>query len=153
MDLRVFWIGKTRLAGIDQLTEEYGKRLSRYCKYTGEEVRSVRRKVGSTGGADKEEAAMLAQSSGTHRIVMDPAGKQLSSEQFAAFLGRLRDQGVGAVSFCVGGADGFSPEFKKQARTILSLSSLTMPHELARVVLLEQIYRAWTILSNHPYPR
>jgi 23S rRNA (pseudouridine1915-N3)-methyltransferase len=68
-------------------------------------------------------------------------------------LGKLRDRGQRAVTFCVGGADGFSEGFREHADTLLALSPLTLPHELARVVLLEQLYRAFTMLANHPYPR
>src|SRR6185503_373902 len=119
----------------------------------GEEVRAARRKSGASGGAGREEDAMLARSADSHRVVLDPAGRQYDSAQFAAFLQKLQDGGTRAISFSVGGADGFSNEFRSRADTLLSLSHLTMPHELARVVLLEQIYRAWTILAHHPYPR
>ncbi len=153
MEVRVFWIGKTRLPGIEDLTREYSSRLRRYCEFRAEEIRPARRKSGATGGVDKEESAMLARSSDSHRVVLDPAGRQWNSKQFAAFLKGLQDRGPRAVSFCVGGAEGFSHEFRKQGDLLLSLGPLTMPHELARVVLLEQIYRAWTMLAHHPYPR
>ncbi len=151
MDVRVLWIGKTRLPGVAELTGEYSKRLGHYCRFEAREVRSAKRKSGA--GSASEESAMLLSSAGSHRVVLDPAGRQWNSEQFAAFLNGLETRGVRAVSFCVGGADGFSPEFRKQADVLLSLSPLTMPHELARVVLIEQIYRAWTMLAHHPYPR
>jgi 23S rRNA (pseudouridine1915-N3)-methyltransferase len=151
MEVRVLWIGKTRLPGIAALTEEYGKRLGRYCRLEAHEVRPAKRKSGR--GSAGEEAAMLARSAGSHRVVVDLAGRRWNSEEFAAFLRGLEQRGARAVSFCVGGAEGFSPEFKKQADLLLSLSPLTMPHELARAVLLEQIYRAWTMLAHHPYPR
>ena len=153
MQVRVFWIGKTRLPGIEDLTQEYSRRLTRYCKINAEEVRAAKRKSGVAGGAGREEAAMLVRSADSHRVVLDPAGKQWDSRQFSEFLRKLQQRGTRVVSFCVGGAEGFSTEFRKQADTLLSLSPLTMPHELARVVLLEQIYRAWTMLAGHPYPR
>ena len=96
---------------------------------------------------------MLVRSADSTRVVLDAAGRNWTSEQFAAFLKSQQERGTRAITFCVGGADGFSPEFRKQAGVLLSLSPLTMPHELARVVLLEQLYRAWTMLANHPYPR
>lgn len=153
MEVRVFWIGKTRLPGIEQLTREYSRRLTRYCDFTGEEVRSSKKTAAGAAGASKEESAMLARSGESYLVVLDVGGAQWNSEQFAGWLKNRQEKGPRAITFCVGGADGFSPEFKKQARMLLSLSPLTMPHELARVVLLEQIYRAWTILAHHPYPR
>jgi 23S rRNA (pseudouridine1915-N3)-methyltransferase len=149
MRVDVFWIGKTRLPGVAALTEEYGRRLGRYCEFQGTEVRPVRRKGDRASG----EQALLARSAGSYRAVLDPAGRQWSSAEFSRFLGRLRDRSQRSVCFCVGGADGFSKEFREQADLLLSLSPLTMPHELARVVLLEQLYRAYTMLANHPYPR
>ncbi|MBI2817554.1 MAG: 23S rRNA (pseudouridine(1915)-N(3))-methyltransferase RlmH [Acidobacteria bacterium] len=153
MEVRVFWIGKTRLPGIQELTEEYTRRLSRYCQFIGEEIRPAKRKSGAPAGADKEESAMLARSSDSYLVVLDACGAQWNSEQFADWLKNREERGTRSITFCVGGSDGFSPEFRKQARLLLSLSPFTMPHELARVVLLEQIYRAWTILAHHPYPR
>ncbi len=149
MRIEVFWIGKTRLPGVAALTAEYGLRLGRYCDYHAAEARPGKRK----GAAASEEDTMLARSQGTFRVVMDPTGKQWGSPEFSRFIGRLRDQGQRTICFCVGGADGFSKGFRDGADLLLSLSPLTLPHELARVVLLEQIYRAFTTLANHPYPR
>jgi len=149
MRVEVLWVGKTRLAGVAALTAEYSRRLARYCDFQGIEARPGRKK----GQRASEEETILARSEGNFRVVMDPSGKQWSSSEFARFIGRLRDQGQRTVSFCVGGADGFSREFRDQADLVLSLSSLVLPHELARVVLLEQLYRAFTMLAGHPYPR
>jgi 23S rRNA (pseudouridine1915-N3)-methyltransferase len=96
---------------------------------------------------------MLARSEGSCRVVLDPAGKSWTSREFSGWLGRLRDRSQRNVCFCVGGADGFSKGFRDRATLLLALSPLTLPHELARVVLLEQIYRGFTTLANHPYPR
>jgi 23S rRNA (pseudouridine1915-N3)-methyltransferase len=149
MRVEVLWIGKTRLPGVAALTEEYSKRLGRYCEFHGVQVRAIRK----PGRGASEEDAMLAQSRDSYRVVVDPAGKQWTSLEFSRFLGKLRDRGQRTVAFCVGGADGFSEGFREQANTLLALSPLTLPHELARVVLLEQLYRAFTMLANHPYPR
>jgi 23S rRNA (pseudouridine1915-N3)-methyltransferase len=96
---------------------------------------------------------LLARSAGSYRIVLDPSGRPWSSEELAAFLRRMRDGGQRSVTFCVGDAEGFSAQFRKEAGLLLALSPMTLPHELARVVLLEQIYRAFTMLAGHPYPR
>ena len=149
MRVAVFWIGKTRLPGIGELTAEYGKRLGRYAEFHGEEVRPGRKK--GLGGT--EEEVILARSRESYRVVLDPAGKLWTSPELARFLGKLRDRGQRDISFCVGGAEGFTREFRERADLLLSLSPLTLPHELARVVLLEQLYRAFTMLAGHPYPR
>ena len=84
-------------------------------------------------------------------ILLDSRGKQLSSEDFAAHLGRLRDSGTQSLILAVGPADGWSAAAQTRASLILSFGAITLPHELARAVLAEQIYRALTILANHPY--
>lgn len=84
-------------------------------------------------------------------VFLDSRGKQFSSEQFAQWLGKQRDQGRQNIIFAVGPADGWSDEARKRTDLLLSLGPMTLPHELARVVLSEQIYRAFTILSGHPY--
>ena len=84
-------------------------------------------------------------------VLLDSRGKLLTSEQFAQWLGKLRDQGQQAITLAIGPADGWSEDARKQANLLLSLGPMTLPHELARVVLSEQLYRAFTILSGHPY--
>jgi 23S rRNA (pseudouridine1915-N3)-methyltransferase len=140
--IKVAWIGKTKESAIQTLTDDYLKRIARYA-----EVSDV---------ALKDEAAILAVAHGErqkerHRLVLlDSRGQQLSSEELAQFLEREQMQ-VLPLLFAVGGADGFSDETRQQAAFVLSLGKMTLPHELARVVLLEQLYRAFTILKNHPY--
>lgn len=85
-------------------------------------------------------------------IVLDERGKDLDTQEFAARLRRWRDAGE-AVAFVIGGPDGIDAEFKRAARLTVRLSSLTLPHALARVLLAEQLYRAWSILAQHPYHR
>jgi len=84
-------------------------------------------------------------------ILLDSRGKQLSSEEFAAHLGRLRDSGTQSLILAIGPADGWTTAARARASLILSFGPITLPHELARAVLAEQIYRALTILANHPY--
>ena len=154
MQVKVLWIGKTRLPGVAALTEEYAKRLGRYCKFQGQELREVLREGNrNAGGLTAAEVNLLARSEDAVRVVLDPAGRRWSSPELAAFLKKRRDEGNRAVTFCVGGAEGFSQSFREKADLLLSLSPMTLPHELARVVLLEQLYRAFTLLAGHPYPR
>jgi 23S rRNA (pseudouridine1915-N3)-methyltransferase len=144
----VAWIGKTKEPAIQALTDEYLKRISRYSEVAGLAL--------------KDEAAILSlancgrqqkrpSSSQRHKLVLlDSRGKQLSSEELAAFLEREQVNAT-PLLFAIGGSDGFSEEARRCASFTLSLGKMTLPHELARVVLVEQLYRAFTILKNHPY--
>lgn len=156
MRVGVYWIGKTRLPGVAALSQEYAERLRHFCEMDAAEVRGARRRSAAAPGVARltaEEENMASRARGGFRVVLDPEGKHWTSAEFAAFLGKQRDQAARGVAFFVGGADGFTAEFRRQAHLLLSLSPLTLPHELARVVLLEQLYRGFTMLANHPYPR
>lgn len=141
MKLRVAWIGKTKEAAVESLTGEYLKRIGRYVPTQSHELRS--------------EAALLEMIAVERTkplvILLDSRGKQMSSEELAAFMRDHQDRGTQTMLFAIGPADGFSDEARKSAAMTLSLGKMTMAHELARVVLLEQIYRAWTIIKGHPY--
>ena len=117
---------------------------------------------GSVDYAEMEFAEMREDSAALSRlefppgatiVLLDAAGNQYTSTDFAQWLGRERDRGTREFVFLCGGADGFPESVRKQAAVKISLSSLTMPHELARVVLAEQIYRGFAILAGHPYPK
>jgi 23S rRNA (pseudouridine1915-N3)-methyltransferase len=84
-------------------------------------------------------------------ILLDSRGRQLSSDEFASHFGELRDAGTQTLVLAIGPADGWSAEAHRRANFVLSLGRMTLPHELARAVLAEQVYRAFTILSGHPY--
>lgn len=86
-------------------------------------------------------------------IALDEKGKMLTSPAFAQLLGKVRDEGAKTAALLIGGADGLAPEVRAKARIILSLGAITLPHQLARIVLAEQLYRAATILAGHPYHR
>jgi 23S rRNA (pseudouridine1915-N3)-methyltransferase len=137
--LRIAWIGKTKDAAVQSLTAEYLKRLSRYVATESLEIAT--------------EAALLKQLDKARGslILLDSRGRQLSSEHFAEFLRQHQDRGTPSLLFAVGGADGFSDQARAAASFQLSLGKMTLPHELARVVLLEQLYRGFTILKGHPY--
>jgi 23S rRNA (pseudouridine1915-N3)-methyltransferase len=141
--LKVAWIGKTKEAAVQSLTDEYLKRLSRYADIEGVAL--------------KDEAALLKLCARDARpvrqvlVLLDQRGKQLSSEELARFLGDYQDRNPLPLLFGVGSADGFSDQARQAATLVLSLGKLTLAHELARVVLLEQLYRGFTILKGHPY--
>lgn len=142
MKLKIAWIGKTKAPAIQALTEEYLNRLGRYAEVEGITL--------------KDEAALLKRCAQDARprhalVLLDARGRQLSSEEFAKWLGDYLDRNRLPLLFAIGPADGFSDEARRAARLQLSLGKMTLAHELARVVLLEQIYRAFTILKGHPY--
>jgi 23S rRNA (pseudouridine1915-N3)-methyltransferase len=143
MKIRLVMLGKTRREELRALVEDYAKRIGRYA---GIEICELR--DGSPAALRKIKIAP-----GTTVVLLDAAGKQFTSQQFARWLGNLRDGGAREVVFLCGDAQGFPEEIRTSAKQTLSLSMLTMPHEFARVVLAEQIYRAFAILAGHPYPK
>jgi 23S rRNA (pseudouridine1915-N3)-methyltransferase len=142
MKIKVAWIGKTKEPAIQALTDDYLKRISRYAEVAGLALKDEAAVVSLARGERQKERHKL--------VLLDSRGKQLSSEELAQFLEREQVQAL-PLLFAIGGADGFSDEARQQAGFVLSLGRMTLPHELARVVLLEQVYRAFTILKNHPY--
>ncbi len=137
--LKIAWIGKTKEDAIQSLTSEYLKRLARYVAVDSVELPG---ETALVKRLDKSRATL---------VLLDARGRQLSSEQLAGFLKEHQDRGTPVLLFAVGGADGFSDAIRQSASFQLSLGKLTLPHELARVVLLEQLYRGFTILKGHPY--
>jgi 23S rRNA (pseudouridine1915-N3)-methyltransferase len=115
----------------------------------------VESRAGSGAARKAEEAKAIAGQIPPAGIViaLDEHGKSLGSDDFAHRIARWRDDGKSALSFVIGGADGLDPEFSRAAAMTLSFSPLTWPHQLVRIMLAEQLYRATTILSGHPYHR
>jgi len=158
MKLKIAWIGKTKGPAIHALTEEYLKRISGYAQVEGVALRDEaallemcgRRTEGSKPPRLAKPARHGAPTKST-LVLMDACGKEMSSEQFAQFLGDYQDRNPLPLVFAVGGADGFSDTARAAAQHAISLGKVTLAHELARVVLLEQVYRAFTILKGHPY--
>ncbi len=103
--------------------------------------------------AEEGAAILAALPAGAGLVVLDPRGRNLSSEDFAAHLGALRDGGTLALACIIGGADGLSESVRARAGRLVAYGAATFPHQLVRVMLAEQIYRAVTILAGHPYHR
>jgi 23S rRNA (pseudouridine1915-N3)-methyltransferase len=141
--LKVAWIGKTKEPAIQDLTTEYLKRLARYAEVEGLTL--------------KDESALLRLCAPAARpvrhalVLLDGRGKQLSSEELANFLAEYQHHNSAPLLFAVGAANGFTEPTRQVATLLLSLGKMTLAHELARVVLLEQLYRAFTIIKGHPY--
>jgi 23S rRNA (pseudouridine1915-N3)-methyltransferase len=139
--LTIAWIGKTKDWAIQELTDKYLNRLVHYANVEGLSLKGETKLLKLSEG--KSERHTL--------VVLDSRGKQLSSEGLAEFLRNHQNRGSAHLVFAIGGADGFSEQIQKTAAFTLSLGKMTLSHELARVVLLEQLYRAFTILKGHPY--
>ena len=143
MKIKVAWIGKTKHPAIQSLTAEYLKRLSAYSQVEplalGSEA-AVLKLVAKTGNRPSSRLVLL-----------DSRGHQFTSEELAGFLDEQQSRSPQPLLFAVGPADGFSQEARKAASFLFSMGKMTLPHELARVLLLEQLYRAFTILKGHPY--
>lgn len=140
MKIRLLMLGKTRRAEVRALLDDYLRRLRPYAEVEVSEV------AGSPAALRKIKAEFAST-----WVLLDAGGKQFTSQQFAKWLAELRGRGMREIVFLCGDADGFPDEFRRRAQAKLSLGTLTLPHELARVVLAEQLYRAFTILSGHPY--
>ena len=149
LKIRIAWIGKTKDPAIRALTEDYLKRISRYTLLEGVELRDEAALLQMCGRAAK--AGKTASTGKSTLVLMDSPGKQFSSEEFARFLGDYQDRNPLPLVLAIGPADGFGDAARGAAQHTMSLGKMTLSHELARVVLLEQVYRAFTILKGHPY--
>ena len=145
MRLKVGWIGKGRDPSYQALTQEYLKRVARYAPIEGLEFKVESALLKATGKQGRPPASTL--------VLLESTGRQFSSEELAKFLGEQGERGSRPLFFAIGPADGFGEEARQVTDFTLSLGKLTLAHELARVVLLEQLYRAFTILAGHPYHR
>jgi 23S rRNA (pseudouridine1915-N3)-methyltransferase len=136
MELRILAVGKLKQAGLEALVADYAKRSRSLLPINLEHVRDL------TALRSRLERP---------RVILDERGEQIPTERLAEWIGDWRDRGVRRVDFAIGDAHGFTNEDRETADKVLALSRLTLPHRLAQVVLVEQLYRAATILAGHPY--
>ncbi len=139
MRIYLYFIGKPRDQHSNAIAEEFLKRTSRYAPCEMREIRPDR-------------FDLFAKHAAAAKVFLDPAGKVLDSSKFTALVEKNENESRDMV-FLIGGHDGLPPEWKPRADLLLSMSAMTWPHELARAMLAEQIYRAFTTLRGHPYPR
>ncbi len=139
MKMFLYYIGKARDQHANAMAEEYIKRSTRFVKCEMREIHPRR-------------FDPWTKHSSASKILLDPAGRALDSRAFISVVEKHEREGKDIV-FVLGGADGLPEAWRSRADLLLGLSAVTMPHELARVVLAEQIYRALTALRGHPYPR
>ena len=154
MRLRFIWVGKTRHAHIGALVAEYLKRLGRFARCEVTEVRECT--AGDARACLEEEGKRIlgACASDALAVLLDVSGPvQWSSEELAAQVEGWQGRSVREVAFVVGGHLGVAEEVRRRAQVRWSLSRLTLTHEMARVVLVEQLYRAYTITRGLPYQK
>ncbi len=155
MKIQIVAVGQRQPAWADQAVADFLNRFPSDFAVTLREVRPESRASGApvermlAAEAQRLRAAIPA---GHLIVALDERGKDWTSTQLAQALGQWRD-GAESVSFIIGGPDGLAADLKRDARLLLRLSSMTLPHALARVVLAEQLYRAWSLLAGHPYHR
>jgi 23S rRNA (pseudouridine1915-N3)-methyltransferase len=142
MRLRLLMIGKTRRQEMCAIIDDYVNRIRRSCPIEILEVRDAEAALKKLG-ADRAATAIL----------LDAGGRTIDSNALARWLGELRDRGTRQVIFICGNAGGFPESLRERVTQKISLSAMTLSHELARVVLAEQLYRAFAILSGSPYPK
>lgn len=153
MRIRFIWTGKTKDPRLRALIDEYKERISHFVRCEIVELREspgAERKAGID--KDSQRISDRLSSPGT-TVLLDPQGTEWSSEELATEVRRWENSGTKEVAFIVGGPKGVSPELSRRVGKRWSLSRLTLTHEMARVVLLEQLYRAYTIIHGLPYQK
>ncbi|MCL4304727.1 23S rRNA (pseudouridine(1915)-N(3))-methyltransferase RlmH [bacterium] len=155
MKLQVIAVGKLREAYFRAACEEYASRIKHFLPFEESEVPAVSDMSGNGSGKGamhvEAEAIIRQIPQGTKLVALDSSGRSFSSEQFSAFLQDEMLASTNRLCFVIGGAWGLAPSLLESAAFKLSLSAMTFPHELARVVLYEQLYRALSIWKNLPY--
>ncbi len=155
MQLLIAAVGHKMPDWINQGFAEYAKRMPPELRLVLKEIKPVERSGGRTAQAVMAQERTRIEDAlpkGARIIALDEHGRDLTSAQLARQLENWQQDGRDCA-FIIGGADGLDPGFKQQADMLLRLSSLTMPHGMVRVLLAEQLYRAWSITQNHPYHR
>lgn len=150
MKLTFIWVGKTKNRHWAALEQTYLTRISHFTSCTVKVVKESDPHDAAARRAETKAIEKHLRAEAT-TIVLDESGTHLSSSELAERLAGYQRNGIKEIVFIVGGAAGLSPELRQHADLILSLSRMTLPHEMARVILLEQIYRAFCILNHLPY--
>ena len=155
MNITSLAVGTKMPHWVTEAVNEYSKRFGRDIHYTLKEIKPEKRGAGTSsaqGMAAEEKRILEALPPNAHIIALDERGKAPTSVELAQYMQRWQQDGE-HVCFVIGGADGMTDALKQKARLMLRLSSLTLPHGMVRVLLTEQLYRAVSILQNHPYHR
>ena len=150
MKINIVCVGKIKEKFFVEAINEYAKRLSRFCDLKIIEIEEES-KMSNTDKKCEIESENLLEKCGGIIVALDGSGKLLSSPEIANFIKLKTNNGISEISFVIGGSNGLSQNLKNRADLVLSFGKITFPHQLFRVVLLEQIYRAFTILEGLPY--
>lgn len=155
MRISVLAVSRRLPAWLETGIKDYTRRLPPEMKPVIREVTPARRRAGvppEKNTADEAKRLLSVLPGGVRIIMLDEGGRQLTTRQWADLLQEWQLDNIN-IAFVIGGADGFAPAIREMAHDSLSLSNLTLPHGIARLLLVEQLYRAWSILNNHPYHR
>lgn len=153
MRFRLIWVGKTKNEHVRALVEEFLKRLKRFVRCEVTELEPSRAQGVAEGIADESRRILSALRQDALTILLDVEGHEWSSQALAAEVEKWQLAGKKEVAFVIGGHNGVSPEVVRGAHLRWSLSRLTLTHEMARIVLVEQLYRAYTIIHGLPYQK
>jgi len=153
MKLRVVWIGKTRSKELSALIDDFFERLRRFVPADITEIRDPRAGNDKRQLAVEEEKLLAALDSDDRVVALDAAGQSWSSQQLAQFVGKHLGSDPRRLTFVIGGYGGMTEKVKARAERKWSLSPLTFTHEMTRLLVAEQLYRAMCILKNHPYSK
>ncbi len=149
--LTLLWVGKTKNISLHLLIEDYGKRLRHFCELSQVEIRSVHEEDPRRLVTQEGEKILAKIEQDDFLVLLDPKGKEFTSEEFSNLMSSYRDRSLARLVFVIGGHSGVSPAVRKRANQLVSLSRLTFNHQMARLFLLEQIYRAFTLIHHIPY--
>ena len=154
MRIRIIWEGKTKDLHLRAIQQDLAGRIEHFTALSLEELPAQRgasqaRKAGLTSA----ERTLLEKLRGAKKVLLDERGRERTSQEFADWLGQEALRGTQELVFLIGGPEGFSTAFREKADVLLALSRMTLTRDWARTLLLEQIYRGFTILRGYPYPR
>ncbi len=153
MIFRLVWVGKTRNEHLRALVEDYLGRLRRFVRCEVTELRESGARTEREGIEDEGKRIIGALHRDAFVVLLDVGGREWSSHELAAEVEKWQNAGTKEVTFVIGGHNGVSSEVARRAQLLWSLSRLTLTHEMARVVLAEQLYRAYTIIQGLPYQK
>jgi 23S rRNA (pseudouridine1915-N3)-methyltransferase len=155
MQLVIAAVGHRMPPWIETGFQEYAKRMPPECRILLREIKPIDRSGGRSAETAMAQERLRIEAvvpKGSILVALDERGRDLTTVQLSAQLAQWRQSGRD-VTFLIGGADGLDPELKQRADMLVRISSLTLPHGMVRVLLAEQLYRAWSITQNHPYHR
>lgn len=151
MKITLLWVGKTKNSSLHSLIEDYWKRLSHFCELSLTEIRSVQEDDPNRVVIREGEKILAKIEPEDFLVLLDSQGKAYTSEEFSNLVSIYRDRSLANLVFVIGGHNGVSPAVRERAKLLVSLSRMTFNHEMVRLFLLEQIYRAFTMIHRIPY--